>query len=211
MSSLLGKIFAHGLEGDEDVVLRPSRQFTRQDIGRVAERAAIEFRNRSMNLISCFGPLEGEFGLYSTLSNFVQIKNPAGAEINEAVQDGDEIALLQVLIQALEVAFVELYNKGALHRLQLTVESLPAEAMGEWLRLSQRADSASSADAAPSLLEPPAPAPVVLTPLEQVVLDFRGDKENGVPPMSSDVFRRTWINDRRRRPTYDAAVEQGLV
>jgi hypothetical protein len=191
-------------------VLRPSRQFTRQDIGRIAERAATEFRNRSMNQISCFGPLEGEFGLYSTLSNFVRTKNPLSAEISEAVQDGDEVALLQVLIKAMEVAFATLYEKGALARLQI-VEALPAEAISEWLSMSQRVGSTSSASVTPSVSEPEAPAPIVLTPLEKVVLDFRGDRENGIPPMASDVFRRTWINDRRRRPVYDAAVEQGLV
>jgi hypothetical protein len=71
--------------------------------------------------------------------------------------------------------------------------------------------STSPADVAPSLSEPPAPAPIVLTPLEQVVLDFRGDKASGIPPMASDVFRKTWINDRRRRRVYDQAVAEGLV
>ena len=118
--SLLGKLFARGVDDGEDVVLRPGRQLTRQDIGQIAERAATEFRNRSMNLMSCFGPLEGEFGLYSTLSNFVRTKNPLSAEISEAVQDGDEVALLQILIQAMEVAFVMLY----VERLQIRRKTL---------------------------------------------------------------------------------------
>jgi hypothetical protein len=163
-----------------------------------------------MNLISCFGPLEGEFGLYSTLSNFVRMKNPLSAEISEAVQDGDEVSLLQVLIQAMEVAFVTLYEKGALARLQI-VDALPSEAVREWLRMSQRVSSASSTSVAASPSEPPAPEPVVLSPIEQVALDFRGDKANGVPPMPSHVFRRTWINDRRRRPVYDQAVTEGRI
>ena len=88
--SLLGRLFAHGVDADDDVVLRPSRKFTRQDIVRIAGRGASEFRADAMNLLSCY-ELEGEFALYSTLGNFVQTKNPMTAEITEAVVDGDEV------------------------------------------------------------------------------------------------------------------------
>jgi hypothetical protein len=201
--SLLGKLFARGVADDEDVVLRPSRQFTRQDIVRIAERAAIEFRNRSMNLISCFGPLEGEFGLYSTLSNFVQTKNPAGAEINEAVQAGDEIALLQVLIQALEVAFVELYNKGALARLQL-VENIPAEAMSEWIRMLQRVGPTSPAAAPTSQVEDTPVVPVVSeTPVETCSREFR--------ELPSREWKRKWLDNRKNRSAADQAAAEGRI
>jgi adenine-specific DNA-methyltransferase len=85
------------------------------------------------------------------------------------------------------------------------------EAMAEYSRMRNAIGSTSSASVTPPPSETPEPAPVVLTLLEQVVRDFRGDKANGIPPMASDVFRKTWINNRHRRPTYDAAVEQGLV
>jgi hypothetical protein len=201
--SLLGKLFAHGLEGDEDVVFRPSQQLTRQDIGRIAERAATEFRSRSMNLISCFGPLEGEFGLYSTLSNFVRTKNPLSAEISEAVQDGDEVALLQVLIKAMEVAFATLYEKGALARLQI-VEALPPEAMGEWLAMSRRAGSTSLAAApAPQVEEAPAIPTVVETPVETCAREWI--------TLPSDQFRAKYLNHRGNRKFYEQALAEGRI
>lgn len=201
--SLLGKLFAHGLEGDEDVVLRPSRQFTRQDIGRIAERAATEFRNRSMNQISCFGPLEGEFGLYSTLSNFVRTKNPLSAEISEAVQDGDEVALLQVLIKAMEVAFATLYEKGALARLQI-VDALPPEAMGEWLSMSQRIVSTSPAAAPASQVEETPVVPVVIeTPVETCAREWKD--------LPSDSFRAKYLNHRGNRKFYEQALAEGRI
>src|ERR1700751_4997988 len=126
--SLLGKLFASGLANDDDdVILRPSRKFTKQDIIRIAERGASEFRAYAMNLLSCY-ELQGEFGLYSTLGNFVQTKNPMTAEIAEAISDGDEVALVQAFRRAMEFAFVTLLEKNALRRIQL-VESWPPEAI----------------------------------------------------------------------------------
>ena len=201
--SLLGKLFAHGVEDDEDVVFRPSHQFTRQDIGRTAERAATEFRNRSMNLISCFGPLEGEFGMYSTLSNFVRTKNPLSAEISEAVQDGDEVALLQVLIKAMELAFATLYEKGALARLQI-VEALPPEAMGEWLAMSRRAGSTSPAAAPASQAEETPVVPVVSeTPVETCAREFR--------EMPSREWKRKWLDNRNNRYAADQCAAEGRI
>src|SRR5260221_1848221 len=201
--SLLGKLFAHGVADDEDVALRPSRQFTRQDIGRIAERAATEFRNRSMNLMSCFGPLEGEFGLYGTLSNFVRTKNPLSAEISEAVQDGDEVALLQVLIKAMEVAFVMLYEKGALARLQI-VEALPPEAMGEWLAMSRRVGSNSPAAAPASQVEETPVVPVVTeTPVETCAREFRESP--------SREWKRKWLDNRKNRSAADQAAAEGRI
>jgi hypothetical protein len=200
--SLLGKLFARGVADDEEVVLRPSRQFTRQDIGRIAERAATEFRNRSMNLMSCFGPLEGEFGVYSTLSNFVRTKNPLSAEISEAVQDGDEVALLQVLIKAMELAFATLYEKGALARLQI-VEALPAEAISEWLSMSQRVGPTSPAAAPASVEETPAVRVVTETPVEVCAREFR--------KLPSQAWKRKWLDNRKNRPAADQAAAEGRI
>jgi hypothetical protein len=100
--SLLAKLIRQAAAGElnDDTKLYPSREFTRQDISRIAERGATEFRSNDMNLISCFGPLEGEFGLYATLSNFIQTKGALTDEIVEAIQDGDEVALTQTFMRA---------------------------------------------------------------------------------------------------------------
>lgn len=114
--SLLGKLFSRiAADGDDDdVVYRPSRKFTTKDIHRIAERGGEEFRSANMNVLSCYGPLEGEFGLYETLSNFLRTKNPLNEEISEAVTDGDEIGLLQAFQHALAFSFVTLVEQGAL-------------------------------------------------------------------------------------------------
>jgi len=206
MRGLLGTIIrAHGVDGDSDGdVLRPSREF---DVRLAAEQAAQSFLNKYGNLLSCF-QLFGDYGLWKTLETYIQAKGFL-PEAVEAINDGDEVGFKKAVIRSQEHTFVDLCeNRNALKRLQL-VEQWPVEAFAEYSRM--REAIGSNASVTPSVSEPEAPAPIVLTPLEKVVLDFRGDRENGIPPMASDVFRKTWINDRRRRPVYDDAVEQGLL
>jgi hypothetical protein len=205
MRGLLGTIIRHGVDGDSDGdVLRPSREF---DVRLAAEQAAQSFLNKYGNLLSCY-QLSGDYGLWKTLETYIQSKGFL-PEAVEAINDGDEVGFKKAVIHSQESAFVDLCeNRNALKRLQL-VENWPAEAFAEYSRM--REAIGSNASVTPSVSEPEAPAPIVLTPLEKVVLDFRGDRENGIPPMASDVFRKTWINDRRRRPVYDDAVEQGLL
>jgi len=205
MRGLLGTIIRRGVDEDADGdILRPPRQF---DVRLAAEQAAQSFLSKYGNLLSCY-QLSGDYGLWKTLETYIQSKGFL-PEAVEAIDDGDEGGFKKAVIRSQESAFVDLCeNRNALKRLQL-VETWPAEAFAEYSRM--RGEIGSNASVTPSISEPEAPAPIVLTPLEQVVRDFRGDKANGIPPMASDVFRKTWINDRRRRPTYDAAVEQGLV
>jgi hypothetical protein len=207
MIGLLGSLIRHGVDGDSDGdVLRPARQF---DVRLAAEQAAQSFLNKYGNLLSCY-QLSGDYGLWKTLETYIQSKGFL-PETVDAINDGDEVGFKKAVIRSQESAFVDLCeNRNALKRLQL-VEHWPAEAMAEYARMREAVRSTSSATVALSPSETPAPAPIVLTPLEQVVRDFRGDKANGIPPMSSDTFRKTWINDRRRRPVYDQAVAEGLV
>jgi hypothetical protein len=201
MKGLLGKLIARGVEDEEDVILRSSRQFTRQDIGRIAERGATEFRSNDMNLISCFGPLEGEFGLYATLSNFIQTKGALTDEISEAVQDGDEVALTKVFMHAMEYAFITLYEKNALARLQL-VENLPAEAMAEYVRM-KRSVGTPAPNAAPAAAQAPAAPVVTETPIEACVREFK--------EMPSQAWKAKWLNHRSNRVIADQAFEEGRI
>jgi hypothetical protein len=205
MIGLLGSLIRHGVDGDADGdILRPAREF---DVRLAAEQAAQSFLNKYGNLLSCY-QLSGDYGLWKTLETYIQSKGFL-PEAVEAINDGDEVGFKKAVIRSQEQAFVDLCeNRNALKRLQL-VETWPAEAFAEYSRM--RNEIGSNASVTPSVSGPEAPARIVLTPLEQVVLDFKGDRENRIPPMASDVFRKTWINDRRRRPVYDDAVEQGLL
>lgn len=196
--SLLGKLFARGVEGVDNFKPQPNRKFTRKDLINVADRGASEFRADAMNLLSCY-ELEGEFGLYSVLGNFVSTKNPLTAEINEAVQDGDELALIEAFRHAMEYSFVHLLEKGALKRLQL-VEKWPAEAFAEYERIRR---SVVSTTAAPVATPVPV-APIVReTPVETCAREFR--------ELSSRVWKRKWLDDQRNRPVADLAAAEGRI
>jgi hypothetical protein len=199
--SLLGRFFASGICEEDDVVFRPSRKFTTKDIQQIAERGASEFRAQAMNLLSCY-ELETEFGLYATLANYVSTKNPLPAEINEAVVDGDEVALVQAFKRAMELSFVTLLEKGALKRLQL-VESWPPDAISEYARMRKSV----IASAAPSVVPVAAPAPVEPvvreTPIETCVREFRD--------LPSVAWKTKWLNNRNNRPIADQAVAEGRI
>jgi hypothetical protein len=199
--SILGKLFASGLENMDEVNVRPSRKFTAKDIHRIAERGASEFRANALNLLSCY-ELEGEFGLYSTLGNFIQTKNAMTAEIAEAVADGDEIALVDAFRRAMENAFTNLVQKGALKRLQL-VENWPAEADAEYERMRRSASATLATNAVPVAAKAPV-APVVReTPVETCAREFR--------ELPSNAWKSKWLNDQRNRPIADQAVAEGRI
>jgi hypothetical protein len=207
MRGLLASLIRQGVGGDEDdieVSYRPRKQFTRADIERIAARGAEQFRDRAMNLISCFGPLEGEFGLYSSLSNFIQTKGALTAEINEAVQDGDEVDLVQAFTRAMEFAFVTLYEKKrALARLQL-VENLPAEAMVEYVRMRQSvANFINPVVAAPVVTKAPVAPVVVETPVEICVREFK--------ELPSQAWKIKWLTNMKNRPIADQAFAEGRI
>jgi hypothetical protein len=201
--SLLGKLFARGLATDsDDVILRPSRKFTRQDVVRIAERGASEFRAEAMNLLSCY-ELEGEFGLYSTLGNYVQTKNPMTTEISEAVSDGDEVALIRAFRRAMEYSFVTLLEKNALRRIQL-VESWPPEAAAEYLRMRKSVITTITDELGPAPVAPAPVEPVVReAPVETRAREFR--------ELPSSVWKAKWLADQRNRPVADLAASEGRI
>jgi hypothetical protein len=201
MKGLLGNLIRAGIDGDDNAVFRPHKQFTPQDIHRIAERGATEFRNRAMNLISCFGPLEGEFGLYATLSNFVQTKPALATEINTAVQDGDEVELTETFIRLMEYSFISLFEKNALARLQL-VENLPAEAAVEYARM-RKSVSAATTPIAPVAVRTVAAPVVSETPVETCVREFK--------EMPSQQWKSKWLNNQKNRPIADQAFAEGRI
>ena len=198
--SLLGKLFARGLAGNDDVIIRPNRKFTTKDLRAIAERGATEFRNINLNVLSCYGPLEGEFGVYETLSNFIQTKNALTDEITEAVNNGDEVSLIQAFQRAMELALVTLIEKGALKRL-LLVDQWPAEAIAEYERTRRSVITTKVAPASPAPVS--APVAPVETPIETCVREFR--------ELPSSAWKAKWLNDQRNRPVADKAVSEGRI
>ena len=204
MKGLLGNLIRRGAANDldEEIVLRPGRQFSRQDIGGIAERGANEFRSIYMNLLSSFGPLEGEFGLYATLSNFIQTKNALTTEISEAIQDGDEVELTKAFMHSMEYSFITLFEKNALARLQL-VENLPAESVAEYIRMKQSVGSSTTPSAIPAATPARVVPIVVETPAEVCAREFR--------ELSSDRWKKKWLLDQRNRPVADLCVAEGRI
>jgi hypothetical protein len=203
MKGLLGSLIRRGATDDADnIVFRPSKQFTRQDLARIAERGATEFRNRAMNLISCFGPLDGEFGLYGALSNFIQTKGALTDEISEAVSGGDEITLTETFVRVMQLSFVTLYEKNALARLQL-VENLPAEAMFEFIHMKKSIGNGISTPAVASSVRTVAAPVVTETPAEVAAREWK--------ELSGDQFRIKYLNHQGNRKFYEQALAQGLI
>lgn len=112
-------------------------------------------------------------------------------EIQEAVVDGDEVALIQAFRRAMEYAFVTLLEKGALKRIRL-VDTWPPEAFAEYERI--RRYFVSTTATAPAAPAPSAlVAPVVTeTPIETCSREFR--------ELPSRVWKRKWLDDQCNRP-----------
>jgi hypothetical protein len=202
--SLLGKLFANAAANDDEITFRPSRKFTARDIQRIAERGAAEFRSTNINVLSLF-ELEGEFGLYSTLNNYIQTKAAMTAEVSEAISDGDGIVLIQAFQRALEQSFVELLEKGALKRIQLS-ENWTPEATVEYARLRRSVATTKAANATPVA----APVPAVTVPVVPVETLTEACAREW-KELSGDQFRVKYLNNRNNRPIYEQALSEGKI
>jgi hypothetical protein len=201
MKGLIAQIIRKG----EDAKLFAPVTLTTKRIQEDCLYAAETLRATGMNLFSCFSPLEGEFGLYDTLDNFLKTKNPMASEIEDAVRQGDEEYLIESIQKSLAYAFVILFEKNALARLQ-QVKDLPSEAFQEYVRFRQLAGivdqpvvASASAEAAQAPVAPPAPA----DPVEVCARDWK--------ELGSTAFKKKYMNDTRMRPYFDAAQERGLI
>jgi hypothetical protein len=200
MTSLLGKIFARGIEDDEEIAFRPTRNFTQADIVKLSERAASQWRDEFSNLLSCF-ELNGELGLWATLQTYYQSKGLSEA-VSGAVEDGDEAAFIKAMFRTQCAAFVDLYEKrNALSRIQL-IQDLPAAAAIEYARLRQYAGTLSAVSAAPTAVRSAAPV-VTETPVEVAAREWK--------ELSGDQFRVKYLNHQGNRKFYEQALAQGLI
>jgi hypothetical protein len=200
VASLLGKIFARGIEDDEEIVFRPNRNFTQTDIVKLSERAASQWRDEFSNLLSCF-ELSGEFGLWAVLQTYYQSKGLSEA-VSEAIEDGDENGFVKAMFWTQCAAFADLYEKrNALLRIQL-VEDLPAAAAIEYARLRQHAGTATTMTA-PAVVRTVAAPIVTESPIETCVREFK--------EMPSQAWKTKWLNNRNNRPVADRAFAEGRI
>jgi hypothetical protein len=105
----------------------------------------------------------------------------------------------------MEYAFITLYEKNALTRLQL-VEDLPAEAMAEYLRIKRSIGTATAHGTAPAAAQAAqAPlAPVVTeTPVERAARDWT--------ELDSSAFAKKYLNHQGNRKFYEQALAEGLI
>ena len=177
----------------------PRRDFTAKDITGVANQAAKEFQRANMNLLSCY-ELEGDYGLHQTLGRFCKTSNPADQKIAAAIEAGDEQGLFEAFIFALRSAFVTLYQRNALKRIQL-VDTWPEEAQREYTWIHAAVSTATASTPTPAA--PIAPAAPVETPTEICAREFK--------ELTGDKFRVKYLNHQGNRAIYEQAVSEGKV
>jgi len=124
------------------------------------------------------------------------------AEINEAVVDGDEVALIEAFQRVLELAFITLVEKGALRRPQL-VDQYPPEAVAEYARMRRSIKTAEATPAVPVAVPVPVAPVVHETPVETCVREFR--------ELPSAAWKTKWLNNQNNRPVADQAVAEGRI
>jgi hypothetical protein len=191
----LGKLFKAGLDNID--AARPPRAFKADDARKLAEQAAQSFLRQSAELLSCFEPLQGEFGLWAVLQTYVQT-NGIGDSAVEAVEDGDAEAYTDAILRCQEAAFVVLYEKGALDRLQV-VTDLPEAALVQFARMRAHAGISD----APVAAQVATRQIIALTPTEQCAQDFQD--------MGSSAFKTKYLTNQNGRKIYEQAMSEGKI
>jgi hypothetical protein len=202
MIGLIGQLVRKGDvdDPDGDPILRPVREFSRGEAARLGEQAAQSFLQMYGNLLSCF-ELHGEFSLWKTLENCMRTKGLL-PEVLEAAEDGDRTNYVRALVRSQEKAFVDLYGKGALARLQI-VDALPREAMNEWLRMEQSVRAFTAPVVTAATVQATASPVVTETPVEVAAREWK--------ELSGDQFRVKYLNHQGNRKFYEEALAQGLI
>ena len=175
------------------------REFDPKSVMGVADLAAREFQRENMNLLSCY-ELDGDYGLHMTLGRFCKANKPADKRIEAAIEAGDEQALFAAFLFALRSAFVILYQRNALKRLQL-IDKWPEEAQREYTWIHDVIVAAAPVASTPVVSV--APAVPVETPVETCAREFK--------EMPSDKFRAKWINHQGNRAIYEQACDEGKI
>jgi hypothetical protein len=193
MSGMTARFFKQDEDSNDSAVAL--RQFTAGDARKYAEQGASQFLAEYGNLLSSYN-LHGEFGLWATLQTYLQTMG-LGNVVNQAVEDGDVSAYISGIFLSQVNAFVTLFERGALERLQV-VETLPELAAEELSRLLKYARvKASTASVAPQ------PAAPNVTPTEQCEKDFHD--------LGSSAFKTKYMANQNGRKTYEQTLAEGKI
>jgi hypothetical protein len=189
---MTGRFFEQGKEGIDRVAA--PHQFTSGDARRYAEQGAQQFLSEYGNLLSCF-TLHGEFGLWARLQTYLQTMG-LGNVVNQAVEDGDVAAYISGIFLSQVNAFVTLFERGALTRLQIA-DPLPEAAAEELSKLRKYAGVKASSAA------PAVPQPAALTPTEQCAQAFQD--------LSASSFKTKYMSNQNGRKIYEQTLAEGKI
>jgi hypothetical protein len=186
-----------------------SKAVTRQDIADIGAGAIKNWERRYAELLSCFRS-DGPDGLVATMQSFQSLEH--GSEVlgpmltTPEFQNASQSAQFEMVSRAVSIEFSRMFTtllgRGALERLVI-VDAFPDEAREQLRKMEAEADSVRPATIAAAAA--PAAPPPPIDPVDQCVQDFNSKT------LGMAAFKRKWVDDRRMRPTYDAAVEAGRI
>lgn len=186
------------LAKDPNARLSVAEKFTQQDAAKMGELAAEQFMNTYGEFLSLFD-LQGPYGVWSAMQLYIE-RNDTIPEVAAAFIAGDRQGFISAILKTQEIAFVQLFEKGAFDRLQL-VETLSLENLKEYARMRQ--DAGITDQAAPVAQEVVAGPVATETPIEKCAREFH--------ELPSSAWKKKWFNNQTNRSIADKCVAEGRI
>jgi hypothetical protein len=155
------------------------------------------WKRKNAEILSCFDldRLQERMQAYADLELGKTVLQELYAASN---QDRDADAVAAVWMGVYNTSFVTLYDRGLLTHL-IVVDEVPEAAQAQL--------DAMAAEVASSNVEPvaefAAPVVVKIDPIALCVKEFH--------ELGSSKFKAKYLDDRRNRPIYEAAIDRGLL
>jgi hypothetical protein len=155
------------------------------------------WKKKNAEILSCFdlNRLQEAMQAFADLELGKTVMQELRDASNEA-RDADAVAA--VWISMYNTAFITLYDRGLLTHL-IVVDEVPEAAQAQ---LDAMATEVASSNAEP-VAEVVAPIVVQIDPVTQCARDFH--------ELGSSKFKAKYLDDRRNRPIYEAAIDRGLL
>jgi hypothetical protein len=206
MKGLMGTFIKQGIQNDDDIsVLRPIVQMDKKKIVELTQQALQTFLRKWGNSLSVYA-LEGAYGLANTLFASLETKG-LDSLAAEAIEDGDAVGYMEAIVRSLEQFYFDLYSRGALDRLKL-VDEFPEIVLREFEAL-ERVVNGNKQALSPEAQSQAAEPEVKISITDQALADYRGNKDLGLKPLSSDQFKKKWLNNQKNRPIWNEIVRRG--